>query len=522
MKNITDHSEFILDIMSNSDGSEKKVGDFILRKDYGLNAYYVGPGGDVVIPEEVGKASLLFAFKEKPSTPITSVVFPSTIKSLGNIGLGGDRTMLRKLVFSEGTERLWDTDFFANCRALEEVELPESLKYLGARAFRNTPWYKKTVEIEDGCHYLGRFLVDSDKDIKNAVVREGTEMICGKAFMNRENLTKVSIPSGVEIIGAQAFLNCAKLKSIILPESVKRLEEWCFAGCSTLKRIEIPAKDAVISEDAFGKETFRGIFYPDYALIPSEIKGSPEQARFFAYCYLTSRDRHSAELREKNDPEVKKRKAKLLELIIKHKNMAALYNISDLAITKANIGKLIEEARNAGSAEITAYLLDLQNKMGGPRKADLSKQLDRDPNSAAELRKSWNTKKLPDGTLAITSYKGSDTEVTVPAKIGSAFVTVIGREAFSCSHYSGRNISEETIASRQSVRSVKVPMGITKIEYDAFFLCQNLEKIFIPASVTEINMFNFDGSSDGFAIHAPAGCYAEQFAKERSIPFVAE
>ena len=50
-------------IMENSDGSEKRIGDFIIRHDYGANVYYEGSGGDVTIPEEVGDANLWHTFE---------------------------------------------------------------------------------------------------------------------------------------------------------------------------------------------------------------------------------------------------------------------------------------------------------------------------------------------------------------------------------------------------------------------------------------------------------------------------
>jgi hypothetical protein len=85
-------------------------------------------------------------------------------------------------VFSEGIEELPETNSFANCKVLEEVILPESLQYVGAGAFKKTPWYLNTVEADNGCFYLGRFLVDSEEEITFASVREGTTMICGKSI----------------------------------------------------------------------------------------------------------------------------------------------------------------------------------------------------------------------------------------------------------------------------------------------------------------------------------------------------
>ena len=350
---------FVKNIMENSDGSEKRIGDFVIRHDYGANVYYEGSGGDVELPEDAGYADLSYTFEN--AKKITSLTFPGTVKALNSVSFGSKAT-LQRLVFCEGVEELRDTNFFANCKALTEVVLPRSLRYLGPGAFRKTPWYRDAVEVVDGCHYLGRFLVDSDESVERAAVRDGTIMICGKAFVNRISLREITIPDGVQTIGAQAFLGCTGLEELQLPASVTLLEKWCFAGCSALRYIDIPAEKAEISEDAFGKETFAGIYYPEYAHIPTEIKGSAEQAKFFAYCYLTSRERFSSEQQAHLDVEVKKRKTKLLTLIMEQGNLDALRSIVSFAVAKKDAGSLIEQAQRYGNTEMTAYLLDWQNK----------------------------------------------------------------------------------------------------------------------------------------------------------------
>lgn len=504
-------------IIENSDGSEKRIGDFVIRCDYGANVYYYGKGGDVSIPEQVGDASLWDTFKKV--TNITSLSFPGTVKTVSAVTLGS-RKNLRRLVFNEGIEAISETNFFANCKELKDISIPESLCYLGAHAFQKTPWYQKQVEIVEGCHYLGRFLVDSDEGIKRAAVRKGTIMICGKAFLDRTELQEVIIPDGVETIGAQAFFHCDALSTISLPASVKLVEKWSLV-CRGLKHIEIANPKAEISEDAFGKESFGGIFYPEYAYIPTIVKGSPAQMRFFAYCYLTSKECFSPELQAINDTEVKKRKKALLDIIMDKENIKALSNIAPFAISAANIFALIEAAQRKSNPELTAFLLDWKEK--NVSHTDLEKQqkkeMNRDPMSAGEQKKIWGTKKLVDGTLEITSYKGKEMEIVIPECIGKAKITSIGKEAFSALPML-KKFPDEVTKARRQICSVTIPNGITSIGLWAFNCCVNLKKVVISASVTTIITAFSD--CPNIVIHAPAGSYAEQYAKEHNIPFVAE
>ena len=82
--------------------------------------------------------------------------------------------------------------------------------------------------------------------------------------------------------------------------------------------------------------------------------------------------------------------------------------------------------------------------------------------------------------------------------------------------------------------SVELPDGLVEIKNFAFSFCKNLSKLVIPATVKEIstNAFSWAGKDEWtgmeyatiwpFTIHAPAGSYAETYAKENNIPFVAE
>lgn len=101
----------------------------------------------------------------------------------------------------------------------------------------------------------------------------------------------------------------------------------------------------------------------------------------------------------------------------------------------------------------------------------------------------------------LTEYIGEDTEVYIPEG-----VTAIGDEAFY---------------DRGDIRSVVVPEGVTSIGEDAFSWCYELVGITIPGSVTDIRWSSFKGCED-LSIRAPKGSYAEAYAEENEISFVAE
>lgn len=81
-------------------------------------------------------------------------------------------------------------------------------------------------------------------------------------------------------------------------------------------------------------------------------------------------------------------------------------------------------------------------------------------------------------TVTITGYTGSDTALTVPAKLDGSPVTEIAADAF---------------AEQTNLTSVTLPDGLKKIADDAFFNCTSLKTITLPDSVTSLTGAAFSG-----------------------------
>ena len=68
---------------------------------------------------------------------------------------------------------------------------------------------------------------------------------------------------------------------------------------------------------------------------------------------------------------------------------------------------------------------------------------------------------------------------------------------------------------------VELPGNVLTIGARAFADCTNLQQVLIPSNVTQIDSTAFSGCTQ-LTIYGTAGSYAEIFAKEQGIPFVAE
>ena len=92
------------------------------------------------------------------------------------------------------------------------------------------------------------------------------------------------------------------------------------------------------------------------------------------------------------------------------------------------------------------------------------------------------------GTITITGFKGTQTDVVIPKTIAGKAVTKIGRDAFyGCT----------------GLTSITIPKSVTKIDVDAFYGCTGLTSIKIPDSVTEIGGYTFSGCTGLTSIKIP-------------------
>ncbi len=91
-----------------------------------------------------------------------------------------------------------------------------------------------------------------ENSLERYTVREGTEVICGRAFYQCDYLKEVVLPKGLIVIGRNAFRDCSSLASVNLPEGLLSIEPNAFARCDSLLEIALPESLREITNNAFG------------------------------------------------------------------------------------------------------------------------------------------------------------------------------------------------------------------------------------------------------------------------------
>lgn len=128
----------------------------------------------------------------------------------------------------------------------------------------------------------------------------------------------------------------------------------------------------------------------------------------------------------------------------------------------------------------------------------------------AETSGEYEYSVLADGSVMITGYNGSESELVVPETIDSKKVTIIGDRAFR----------ENT-----NIVNVTLPFGVVEIGKSTFWDCKNMHSITIPSSVNRMNysaLGEMMGEEDGtyirgFVINGYSGSEAEAYSQNGDL-----
>ena len=196
------------DAVNAPESNDSNPEDF--RIENGRLVEYVGPGGNVVIPDGVVSiADWVFSGKDY----ILNIAIPSSVASIG-----------------VGT--------FANCTGLKTIAVANDNPYF-------TSQYG--VLFDKGMSTL----ICCPGSVTGYTIPDGVEYIKGYAFDGCEYLANINITEGVITIGEGAFRNCDSLKNVVIPDSVTSIELGAFYDCDGLTRVDIPYSVKRINDYTF-------------------------------------------------------------------------------------------------------------------------------------------------------------------------------------------------------------------------------------------------------------------------------
>ena len=150
-----------------------------------------------------------------------------------------------------GLKNVYISDLTAWCNILFENSASQPLTANTSVEFNLNKQKVTKLTIPDDVTEIASYAFNGATKFTSVTIPEGVTRISYNSFSGCTALTSVSIPTSVSILEEYTFSGCTKLTSINIPEGVTIISPACFSGCSTLATIHIPASIQYIGSNAF-------------------------------------------------------------------------------------------------------------------------------------------------------------------------------------------------------------------------------------------------------------------------------
>ena len=452
-----------------------------------INVY--GAVKSVTIPKRVISIpyNLFYIFEDSESFAVNSQ--NPSFKSIDGVLFSKDGKRLiaypiarqdKEYTVPDGVEVIGERAF-SNCRFLETVNLPNSIRRIERYAF-----YCSALCRFDQPEQLRRICADSFafcNALESVKLKEGLKVIDDEAFNGCTALEKIDLPDSLQILGKSAFDGCS-LHSIKLGPKVEALIEGAFYG-NKLESIELGKGVSFIGPNAFGNNPLKKL------VIPDNVKSIDDSA--FNYCDSLKEVHIGTGLRFISS------KAfvnciKLKKVTVDRSN-PKYYSFNSIIIDRftSEIPPLNKvEPKHPeleGLRPVITLLpegLDYPNRLFTEEDGVLfvGKKLFKYP---ADKKDKCYT--IPDWVNDIEPYAFKDCqhleEVTIPPNITS--------------------IREHSFQYCDSIKKVVFQWGATHIGYQAFAGCENLSQVVLPESMEVIGESAFEYCKSLKEIELPSG-----------------
>ena len=420
--------------------------DFVIEN--GVLKKYVGPGGDVIVPEgvtSIGYRAFYYC------SNLASVNLPQSLTSI-------------------------EVDAFDGCIDLTSISLPDSLIRIESGAFRACNLLS-TLQIPNAITELKSALFSGCKALRSVTLSANLTSIGYACFGSCESLDSITIPATVKTIEDRAFSGCTALKEIVLPEVLEYIGETAFKGCG--KFLKIHCSGAIFG--MLCKETKDN-------LTKSWLTGSAEygkdQTDAIKKYAGRAKDRLFTEIEGDDEESI----SRLLTCGKMKPEMLETY------IQKCNDGQ---------HPKMMAVLLNYQNKTVSPKKKEeiAEKAIGLVEKTAKDLAKTFRWEEDAEG-IVITKYKGIEAEVEIPDQIDGKSIVKIGKNAFKNNSQvqfiripaSVTEILESAFEKCASLKEVLWSENLCIIEKRAFWGCETLTgTLDLPQTVKSLGVNAFSG-----------------------------
>lgn len=190
-------------------------------------------------------------------TALEKLNVPSTVNTLGRWIL--ENTKVTSFTIPQGVTEIPASCFYGS--AITTINIPQSVKTIGNWAFQDAKLTE--VVIPSSVTSIGKWAFGCDNDnptLQSVIIEANITEIPVCCFYLQTKLTSLSLPEGITAIGDDAFCGC-KISSLTLPSSLKTIGARAFSN-NGITQLTIPNKVESIGNAAFAHNSIDNIDFP--------------------------------------------------------------------------------------------------------------------------------------------------------------------------------------------------------------------------------------------------------------------
>lgn len=420
-----------------------------------------------------------------------SVSIPASVKKIGDAAFQGNTTM-EKVKIPKGVEEICYSAF-ADCTGLKTVEMPDSVVTIGNSAFSNCSQLINMnfgsglsslgIGVFAGCDSLEEITIHKDNSaftLSGGALYNIDKTVLYQVFAGRKG-DSYSMPSTVTQVQPYAFWGCDSLKTIYISDHMEEISEYAFSNCKSLQSIQIP-----YSVKSIGLKAFSDCVNLRKTIIGPTVAHIHETA--FDGCinlYIEAEEDTVADQFAKEHDLVKTDQAEYEDTGSDDKETinSAINNLIPPVTAPVNREGLLADTYIVGNRAV--LFIDNAKAVVRDGAEERPQEPVETPSEDAEVQNPDNEQPTVAVPPATKGFSIPKLKIVDSKRIANqAYYKDSGLLSYEIP--AGVEALGEFSFARSGLKEIVIPRSVQKIDYAAFYHCDDLSQVTIPSSVTQI------------------------------------